>query len=148
MNKFLFFFFVVVYCLYLPFSRRPDYFDGLKTPATIHYKLDSSSKKMQPFAEFSLDGKTRYSVQADYLFRHLKEGEQRTVIYENAKPEEGKIYSFWGYWLTWSELLACLVGYFVLFQAAKSIVNAPSPDSIKELEEYEKRPKVKKRKYK
>lgn len=147
MNKFLFIFFIVVFGLYIPFSRHPDYFDGLQAVATIHFKTDSLSGKELPFAEFSLNGQHLYSVKAGYLFRSLQEGEKRTVIYENADPETAAVYSWWGYWITWKELLACLIGYFVLFQAAKSIVSSPSEESIKELEEHAKRPKVKKPRY-
>lgn len=148
MNKSLFLIFIVVFALYIPFSRRPDFFDGLQTMATIHYKSDSASGKLKPFADFSLDGHAHYSVRADYLFRSFTEGEQKTVIYENANPGAAAIYSWWGYWITWKELLACLVGYFVLFQAAKSIVSSPAPESTKELEDYAAKPKVRKSRYK
>lgn len=148
MNKALFLIFIIVFGLYIPFSRTPDYFDGLKTPATIRYKLDSNSHKQTPFAEYTLNGQTSYSVPAGYLFRSYKEGEKVVVIYENARPQQGAIYSWWGYWITWKELLFCLVGYIVLFQAAKSIVNEPAPEAIQELRDHEKKPKIRKRRYK
>lgn len=150
MNKALVLIFIVVFGLYVPFSRRPDYFDGLKIPATIHFKFDSSSRQgtEKPFAEFTINGQKQYSIPAGYIFRSYNEGDKVEVIYENAQPEQGRIYSWWGYWITWKEILFCLVGYFVLFQAAKSIVNAPAAEAIKELEDYEKKPKVRKRRYK
>lgn len=148
MTKALFLIFIVVFGLYIPFSRTPDFFDGLKTPATIHFKLDSSSQTQKPFAEFSLNAQTSYSVAASYLFRSFKEGEKVEVIYENADPSQGAIYSWWGYWITWKELIFCIVGYIVLFQAAKSIVNEPAKEAIDELREYEKKPKIRKSRYK
>ena len=148
MNKALFFIFIIVFGLYMPFSREPDFIDGLKTPATIHFKPDSVHHKMAPYAEFSLNGQQQYSVAASYLLRSFKEGEQVTVIYENAHPDEGAIYSWWGYWITWKELLFCILGYLLLFQAAKSIVSAPAPEAIQELRDYEKKPKIRKSRYK
>ena len=148
LNRALFLIFIVVFGLYIPFSRTPDYFDGLKTPATIHFKQDSASRQAAPFAVFSLNGQVRYSVPAGYLFRSLKEGDRVTVIYENAQPEQGAVYTWWGYWVTWKELLFCVIGYIVLFQAAKSIVNAPAPEAIQELKDYEKKPKIRKSRYK
>ena len=148
MNKSLFLIFIIVFGLYVPFSRSPDFFDGLKTPAVIHYKVDSSTKTKQPFADFTLDGQKQYSVPGSYLFRSLSEDEKVEVIYENARPEEGRIYSWWGYWITWKEVLFCLIGYIVLFQAAKSIVSAPAPEAMDELKEYVKKPKIRKSRYK
>ncbi|GAB3347430.1 hypothetical protein GCM10027566_01730 [Arachidicoccus ginsenosidivorans] len=148
MNKALFFIFIVVFGLYVPFSRRPDFFDGLKTPAVIHFRLDSSTHKQKPFALFTLNGQTGYSVPAGYLFRSFNEGDKVEVIYENADPTKGAVYSWWGYWITWKELLFCIIGYFVLFQAAKSIVHAPAEEAMEELRNYEKKPKTRKPRYK
>jgi len=148
LNKALCFIFIVVFGLYIPFSRSPDYFDGLKTPATIHFRADSASRQQKPFADFTLNGQTEYSVPASYVFRSCHEGDKVEVIYENARPQEGRIYSWWGYWITWKELLFCLIGYTLLFQAAKSIVNAPAPEAMQELQEYEKKPKIRKSRYK
>jgi len=148
LNKALFIIFIVVFGLYVPFSRRPDYFDGLKTPATIQFRTDSSSHKLKPYAEFTLNGEARYSVPASYLFRSYDPGDQVEVIYENADPSKGAVYSWWGYWITWKELLFCIIGYFVLFQAAKSIVNEPAEEAMEELRNYEKKPKIRKSRYK
>lgn len=148
MTKALSLIFIVVFGLYIPFSRSPDYFDGLKVPAVIHYKLDSSSRDQRPFAIFTLNGQTTYSIPASYLFRSYQEGDRVEVIYENAQPDQGRVYSWWGYWITWKELLFCLAGYIVLFQAARSIVNEPAPEAIQELKDYEKKPKIRKSRYK
>lgn len=147
MLRFLFIFFIVVFGLYVLFSRKPDFFDGVTTSATIHY-LKDSTQQTRPFAVFTIDDKERFRIDAAYLFRNLRENEQVTVIYENANPQNAAVYCWWGYWITWKELLACIIGYIVLFQAAKSIVNNPSPEAMKELEEYEKKPKIRKSRYK
>ena len=131
----------------MPFSRDPDFIDGLKTPAVIHFQADSTGR-MTPIAEFSLTGQQTFRVPADYLFRSFTEGEKVVVIYENANPAEGAIYSLWGYWITWKELLFCVIGYILLFQAAKSIVSAPAPEAMQELRDYEKKPKIRKSRYK
>lgn len=148
MNKFLFIFFIVIFGTFVLFSRHPDYFDGQRTPAVIHFLRDSASQKIVPKAIFTLNGKDSFAVNAAYLFRHFTDGEHVSVIYENADPQNAAVYSFWGYWITWKELLGCLVGYFVLFQAALAITSNPSQESIQELEDYAKKPKVKKRRYK
>ena len=147
MLRFLFTFFIVVFGLYVLFSRKPDFFDGVTTTATVHFLKDSTGKVV-PKAIFKLNDTSIYSIDAAYLFRSFKENEAVTVIYENANPQNAAIYSWWGYWITWKELLACIIGYIVLFQAAKSIVSNPSPEAIKELEEYEKKPKIRKSRYK
>lgn len=148
MSKFLFIFFIVVFGLYILFSRRPDYFDGQMTVATIHFGRDSATHKLQPKAFFSLNGKDSISINPTYLFRTFTENEKVSVIYENASPQNAAIYSWWGYWITWKELLACIIGYFILFQAALSIVKNPAPEAMQELEDYRNKPKEKRRRYK
>ncbi|MDE1192631.1 MAG: hypothetical protein PW786_10910 [Arachidicoccus sp.] len=147
MTKFLFIFFIVVFGLYVLFSRRPDFFDGEKTEATIHFLKDSTNK-IVPQAVFTLNEKDVYYADAAYLFRSLKENQKVTVIYDNSNPKLSAIYSWWGYWITWKELLGCIIGYIILFQMSKAIIQNPSPEAIKELEEYEKRPKIRQRRYK
>ncbi|ANI88913.1 hypothetical protein A9P82_06155 [Arachidicoccus ginsenosidimutans] len=147
MIKFLFIFFIIIFGLYVLFSRKPDFFDGETTTATIHF-LKDSTQKVQPYAVFSLDGKDTFRAKANYLFRSFQEHEKVTVIYENSNPQNAAVYSWWGYWISWKELLACIIGYFVLFQAAKSIVNNPSPEAVKELEDYANKPKIRQRRYK
>ncbi|AYD46778.1 hypothetical protein [Arachidicoccus soli] len=148
MYKFLFAFFIVVFGLYLLFSRRPDYFDGKMTTAIIHFERDSAMHTLRPKAFFSLNAKDSFSIDPTYVFRHFKENEKVTVIYEDATPQNAAVYSWWGYWITWKELLACIIGYFILFQAALSIVKNPAPEAMQELEDYRNKPKERKRRYK
>ncbi|HEY0299272.1 MAG TPA: hypothetical protein VGB84_08640 [Arachidicoccus sp.] len=147
MLRFLLIFFIIIFGLYVLFSRKPDFFDGDTTTATIHF-LKDSTQKLQPFAVFTLNGKDTFQINAAYLFRSLKENQNVTVIYENSNLQNAAVYSWWGYWITWKELLGCIAGYFILFQAALSITKNPSADAVKELEDYEKKPKIKPRRYK
>lgn len=148
MSKALIIIFIVVFGLYVPVSRSPDFIDGIKAPATIHFMKDSTSGKSAPFAAFQLTGHPPYHVPAAYPLRSLKEGESVTVIYENAYPDQAALYRFWGYWITWKELLFCIVGYVLLFMAAKSIVNEPAKEAMEELENYRKQPRIRKPRYK
>src|SRR5689334_21480476 len=98
-NKLLIILYIICFPVYILFSRRPDYFDGELTNATIHFSYDST-KHLQPFAVYSVDEKN-YSVDPAYLFKHYNEGENVRVIYEASQPEKGAVYSIWGYWLRW-----------------------------------------------
>ncbi len=114
---------------YILFTRQPDYFDGEKPKAIIHFIKDSATGKSQPLAFYSLDKKT-YSVKAAYLFRSFKEGDQVTVIYEASEPEKAAVYSLWGYWITWGELFFSIMLLIVLFRIAIAITKNPSPESL------------------
>jgi len=129
--------------LYIFFSRQPDFLDGEFTKATIHFIKDSSTKKLQPFA-FYTTGKKQYSVNADYLFRELKEGDEVSLIYEASQPKHGAVYSWWGYWITLGEVLFSLGLIIVMYCIAVSITKNPTPKALLEQLDYT---PVKKRKY-
>lgn len=142
MNKLLIILYLVCFPIYILFSRHPDYFDGELTPATIHFAKDST-KHLQPFAIYSLEEKT-YSINAAYLFRQYNEGENVNVIYEASQPEKGAVYSVWGYWLRWGELLFSILFLAIAYRAAVAITSNPTPESL--IEQLENKP-VRKRKY-
>jgi len=135
--------YITCLALYILFSRQPDYFDGEMNVATIHFIKDSTSGNMQAFAVYST-GKKEYSVHADYLFRSFKEGGRVQVIYETSQPEKGAVYSWWGYWITWGEMLFSIVLLVLFYQAAIAITKNPSPEALIQQLEYKPR---KKRKY-
>ncbi|MEP7317562.1 MAG: hypothetical protein ABI921_02440 [Panacibacter sp.] len=135
--------YITCFGLYVLFSRQPDYFDGVKDIATIHFIADSATNKLQPFAVYELN-KKNYSVNAGYLFRNFKEGEKIPVIYETSQPVKGAVYNWWGYWITWGETLFSIVLLVVFYQASVAITKNPSPESLIEQLEYKPR---KKRKY-
>jgi hypothetical protein len=147
MYKFVVILFLVCFGLYVWFSRRPDYFDGQFTTGIIHFSQDSVGKKIIPNATYFITGKGDFTIGADYLFNNLKEGEKVKIIYDTAKPENAAIYSVWGYWINWREVLACLAGYFLLFYGALKITRNPSEEALKELEEEAKNPRKKRPKY-
>ena len=136
--------FFALYGCFVVFARQPDYFDGEVTTATIHYAKDSSTQASIPFANFSI-GTTKYSVRAAYPLRQLEEGEALQIIYEASNPKQAVVYSIWGYWILWDELSVSLVIYLVLFYAAVSITDNPTPESLIEQLEFR---EEKKRKYK
>ena len=142
MNKLLIILYLVCFPLYILISRRPDYFDGELTPATIHFANDST-QHLQPYAVYSVDEKT-YSINAAYLFKHYNEGENVNVIYEASQPEKGAVYSFWGYWLHWGELLFSVLFLVIAYRAAVAITSNPTPESL--IEQLENKP-ARKRKY-
>ncbi|MFL9485598.1 hypothetical protein ACI6Q2_22645 [Chitinophagaceae bacterium LWZ2-11] len=139
---------LTLYCVcffcYIVFTRQPDYFDSEFSPATIHYVNDSATGKPVAKAFFSV-GKDKYIVDATYPLTSLKEGEKVSAIYELSQPEKGAVYRFWGYWMTWGELLASIVMIFILFQIAVGITNNPTPEALDEDVNYK---PEKKRKYK
>lgn len=90
------------------------------------------------------NGLRNYAIDARYVFRRLPEGEQVTVIYENSDPGRAAVYSVWGYWFRWGELLMTILLYIGLFQVALALNRNPTPESVMEqLAD----PEEKKRKY-
>jgi hypothetical protein len=126
--------------LYLLFSRQPDFFDGERVPAVIHFAKDSTGKE-KPFAVFSI-GKEEKKADASYLFRNYKEGDKVEVIYEASQPKYATVYSWWGYGITWGELVGSIVLLIVAFQAAVQITKHPDPQAI--IDQEEKLPKRRK----
>ncbi|MDR0794285.1 MAG: hypothetical protein LBE82_13335 [Chitinophagaceae bacterium] len=139
--------FFVCFGLYVWFSRQPDYFDGQFTTGIIHFAEDSAAKKIIPRATYTLVDKGVFSINADYLFNDFKEGEKVKIIYDTAKPENAAVYSVWGYWINWKEVLACIAGYILLYYGALKITQNPSAEALKELEEETKNPRRKRFKY-
>lgn len=135
MYKFISILYLVIFSLYVWFSRQPDYFDGEFAPATIVLVKDSASQKQVAKASFTV-GKMAYQVDANYLFRSYKSGERVEVIYELSNPKKAAVYAFWGYWLTMDELVASIVMWLVLFQVAVGITNNPTPEALIEQLDY------------
>ncbi len=121
--------YLVCFGCYILFTRQPDYFDGEKSPAVIHWLKDSASGLRIPQAVYS-DGKKEHRIDARYFLRELSEGERVEVIYESALPEKAAVYRFWGYWMTWGELLATILIYIILFQVAVNVTKNPSAESL------------------
>ncbi len=126
-------FYIIIYSLYTVFTRRPDYFDGTIIPATIQFNTEVHTQKKLPFAHYLASGKM-YAVDASYLFRNYHSGEQVQVIYEASNPAQAGIYSWWGYWLRWQEIIPSLLIYSILFYAAFSISKKEAGDTIIETE--------------
>ena len=136
--------YLICFGCFIVFTRQPDFFDGEKSPATIHWLKDSISHRSIPKAVFS-DGRKQHAIDARYFLRSLKEGEQVEVIYESDRPDLAAVYTFWGYWLGWGELIATFIIYFVLFQIAVAVTKNPTAEALIEQLEYKEEPK---RKYK
>ena len=132
--------YIALYGCFVIFARQPDYFDGEITSANIHFEKDSTTKTLVPFADFSV-GTKKYKVAASYPLRLVNEGDKTKVIYDSANPTKAVVYSIWGYWILWDELLVSFVGYIVLFLAAVSITNNPTPESLIEQLEFKPEPK-------
>ena len=136
-------FYIVCFALYIFFSRLPDYQDGEFTNGLVHYITDSTNKTL-PKATFQIY-KNEYTINAGYVFRNLKEGETVQVIYENSDPSKAAVYSWWGYWLQWDELLGSILIPIVFLFAARQITARPTPEAL--IEEMEMRNPPKRRKY-
>jgi len=134
--------YLALYGCFVIFARQPDYFDGEITSATIHFAKDSATQVIVPFANFSV-GANKYSVKASYPLRPLNESDKIEVIYDSTNPKKAVIYSIWGYWILWDELLVSLVIYLILFQVAVGITNNPTPEALIEQLEFKPKPKRK-----
>ncbi len=135
MFKAVFILYVVCYACYIFYTREPDYFDGEVATATISF-----NKNNNVIAAYKVDNKN-YTINANYVFRKLQLNEEVKIIYNPAHPEKAAVYSFWGYWFTWGELLLSSVLMFALYQLAVSITKNPNEDEIEDDDE------VKSRKY-
>lgn len=91
------------------------------------------------------DGYREYAIDARYVLRKWKEGDQLQVIYESGNPAKAAVYRFWGYGISWGELLASIILLLVLFQVAVAVTSNPSPESLVEQLDFK---EEKKRKYK
>lgn len=111
------------------FTRQPDYFDSAFTTAKIVYLKDNSTNKIIPKAVFS-EGTQTFTVDARYAFKNYKPGDNVQIIYETAQPQNAAVYSVWGYWLRWQELLSSSVLIIVLFQIAVAITSKPTPEGL------------------
>ena len=132
----------VCFASYLFLSRQPDYLDGETAPATIHWLTDSASGKSIPKAVFN-DGRKEHAIDARYFLRDLKNGDKVEVIYETDHPEKAAVYTFFGYWMTWGELIATVLIYIALFQVAVSVTKNPTPEALIEQLEFKEVPKRK-----
>jgi hypothetical protein len=128
MNKFLITLYLVVFSTYVLFTREPDFFGSEKTNATIHFIKDSTGNTA-PFAVYPM-GKQIFKTDARYLLRPLTEGDKVQIIFTPDEPTKNAVYSWWGYWVTWQELLGSITLLIVLFQIAKAITKNPTPEGL------------------
>ncbi|MEP6684266.1 MAG: hypothetical protein ABJA35_13450 [Parafilimonas sp.] len=136
-------FYIVCFGLYVLFTRQPDYQDGEFTPGVIHFIKDSRTQKPVAKAIFSIDN-LQDTVNAYYPLRHLTQGQHVNIIYQTSEPSKAAVYTWWGYWLQWDEILASVLIPVILLYAAKAITAGPTPEAI--VEELEMR-KPKRKKY-
>ncbi len=133
--------YIALYGCFVLFARQPDCFDGEVTNATIRMVKDSATNALKPVATFSV-GANKYVVATIYPLRFVKEGDALKVIYESSNPKKAVVYSVWGYWILWDELLVSSVIYLVLFQVAVGITSNPTPEALMEQLEYKSKPKT------
>ena len=60
----------------------------------------------------------------------LKNQQQIELIYLPQHPEKAAVYSLWGYWFTWGEILMSSVLLFAMYQLAVSITQNPTAASL------------------
>ena len=116
---------------YLPFSRTPDYFDSVTTPALIEAK----NGKVQ--AVFQEAGK-QYQVVLDPSNYQSKIGTRIEIRYELSAPQHAKINQAIGYWLEPKEVLGAVCILIVLLIAAFATTHRPDAASLKEQIEFKK----------
>ena len=123
--------FLFCFLSYLPFSRTPDYFDSVTTPALIEAK----NGKVQ--AVFKEAGK-QYQVLLDPNSYQSKIGTRIEIRYELSAPQHAKINQALGYWLEPKELLGAVCILIVLLIAAYATTHRPDAASLKEQIEFKK----------
>lgn len=104
--------------------------------------MDSVSNKFVPKAVYSI-GLNQYRVNASYPLINYYANERVEVIVEHEHPSRAVVYRFWGYWITWGELLTSIVMAILLFQVAASITKNPTPEALLEQMSYHPEKKTK-----
>lgn len=115
----------------MPFSRTPDYFDSVTTPALIEAKAGKL------YAVFQEAGK-QYQVLLDPSSYQSKIGTRIEIRYELSAPQYAKINQVKGYWLEPKELLGAVCILIVLLIAAYATTHRPDAASLKEQIEFKK----------
>jgi hypothetical protein len=136
MFKNIFSLYIICFGCYVLFTREPDFFESEKITVSI---IDSNSHYK---ANYIIENKT-YTINANYLFKQFKNGEKITVLYNPQKPQLANIYSVWGYWLRWEELLVSTFLIIGLYYLATSITQNPNPESLLQQMEEEDKPQRK-----
>lgn len=144
LNRSLIILYLVCFGCYILFTRQPDYFDGEKAPATIQFIKDSATGLFTPNAVYN-DGKKEHRIDARYIFRKWKNGDKLEVIYETGTPDNAAVYRFWGYWISWEELVVSIILLAGSVGIAVVVTKNPTPEAILEQLEFK---EEKKRKYK
>ena len=116
---------------YLPFSRTPDYFDSVTTPALIEAKAG------KVYAVFQEAGK-QYQVALDASIYQSKVGSRIEIRYELSTPQQAKVNQLIGYWLEPKEVLGAVCILIVLLIAAYATTHRPDAASLKEQIEFKK----------
>ncbi len=115
--------YIICFGCYVLFTREPDFFESEKINVPI---IDSNNFYK---ATFVIENKT-YTVNANYLFRKFNNQPIATIIYNPQKPQKASIYSIWGYWLRWEELLVSSLLIVGLYYLATSITQNPDAASL------------------
>lgn len=136
MLKNIFSLYIICFGCYVLFTREPDFFESEKITVTI---IDSNNHYK---ANYIIENRT-YTINANYLFKRFKNGEKITVLYNPQKPQLANVYSVWGYWLRWEELLVSIFLIIGLYYLATSITQNPNPESLLQQMEEEDKPQRK-----
>lgn len=136
MLKNIFSLYIICFGCYVLFTREPDFFESEKITVSI---IDSNNHYK---ANYIIENKT-YTINANYLFKRFKNGEKITVLYNPQKPQLANVYSVWGYWLRWEELLVSIFLIIGLYYLATSITQNPNPESLLQQMEEEDKPQRK-----
>ena len=109
----------------MPFSRTPDYFDSVTTPALIEAKAG------KVYAVFQEAGK-QYQIALDSSIHQSNIGSRIEIRYELSAPQHAKLNQVIGYWLEPKEVLGAVSILIVLLIAAYATTHRPDADSLKE----------------
>lgn len=138
MLKLLLSLYFISYFCYIFYTRTPDYFDGETSNAVI--TINPITKNA--IANFKISA-VDFNIDASYPLRKLKQGDKVEVIYLPSNPQTAAVYRFWGYWITWGELLMSVILLLGLYQLAVSITYNPTEAAVLDQMDKEEMPKTK-----
>jgi hypothetical protein len=119
--------YVVIFSLYVLFTRVPDYFDGeLIKGVVAEAAFSKETNSPLLVIEYNVGSETRQYKTHMWFLKKYKPGQLVTIIYNPEHPSIASIYAFIGYWIRWPELIFTSIFFVILFIASKAIAGNSS----------------------
>ena len=118
--------YIVCFGCYLLLSRFPDYFESDFIKGTVQANSFSDAEKEKSLIISYKVGSELLHYQTNmWLWKDYNIGDKVTMIYNPSIPQMASVYSIFGYWIKWPELIFTAGFFILLFLIAKYITGNP-----------------------